>query len=184
MSGPTPPVVSTVVLGQRPPELERFLQQRRALGQDLYDEVWRGTYHVPPAAGLAHGRVQAELAVVLRAAAERTGLVMTGPFNFGGPDDYRVPDQGWHRVGASGTWLPTAALVVEVVSPGDESYDKLDFYATHLVDEVLVADPQLRQVRLWQLGDDGYDETGRSALLDVTAADLTAQLDWPPVNAG
>ena len=38
-------------------------------------------------------------------------------------------------------WLPTAALVVEVVSPGDETYDKLQFYACHNVDEVLIVDP-------------------------------------------
>lgn len=28
----------------------------------------------------------------------------------------RVPDGGLHRPGASGTWLPTAALVVEIGS--------------------------------------------------------------------
>jgi hypothetical protein len=29
----------TVVVGERPPELEALIQRRRQLGQDLYDEV-------------------------------------------------------------------------------------------------------------------------------------------------
>jgi Uma2 family endonuclease len=37
--------------------------------------------------------------------------------------------------------VPTAALVVEIVSPGDESYKKLDFYAAQAVDEVVIVDP-------------------------------------------
>lgn len=171
--------MSVLVLGDRPPELERFLERRRALGQDLFDEVWEGTYHVAPAPNFAHGRVEAELAAILRPAARQAGLVMTGPFNLGDPDDYRVPDQGWHRVRSGGTWLPTAALVVEVLSPGDESYEKLDFYAQHGVDEVLVADPSLRVVRLWELRGGRYEDTGRSGLLDLTAESLVAAVDWP-----
>ena len=171
--------MSTLVLGERPPELEQFLARRRALGQDRFDEVWGGSYHVAPAPNFSHGRVEAELAAVLRPAAERVGLVMTGPFNLGDPDDYRVPDQGWHRVRSGGTWLPTAALVVEVVSPGDESYEKFSFYAAHDVDEVLIADPSPRTIRLWRLCDGRYDETGRSDLLGLEVADLVAAVDWP-----
>lgn len=39
-----------VLLGDPPPEVEAYLARRRELGQDLYDEVWEGTYHVAPAA--------------------------------------------------------------------------------------------------------------------------------------
>ena len=171
--------MSTLVLGERPPELEQFLARRRALGQDLFDEVWGGSYHVAPAPSFSHGRVEAELAAALRPAAERVGLVMTGPFNLGESDDYRVPDQGWHRVRSGGTWLPTAALVVEVVSPGDESYEKFSFYAAHGVDEVLIADPSLRTIRLWRLRDGRYEEAGRSDLLGLDLADLVTAVDWP-----
>lgn len=117
--------MTTVVLGERPSELESFLERRRALGHDLFDEVWKGSYHAAPAPSFSHGRVEAELAALLRPAAQRADLVMTGPFNLGTPDDHRVPDQGWHRVKSAGTWLPTAAVVVEVVSPGDQSYEEV-----------------------------------------------------------
>ena len=35
-----------------------------------------------------------------------------------------------------------AVLVVEILSPGDETYDKLAWYAAGGVDEVLVVDPR------------------------------------------
>ncbi len=43
----------TVVLGPRPPELQALVERRRALGQDLHDEVWHGDYHVAPTLGTA-----------------------------------------------------------------------------------------------------------------------------------
>jgi hypothetical protein len=49
------------------------------------------------------------------------GLVTTGQFNVGGSEgDYRVPDLGLHRDFTDRVWYPTAALVAEIVSPGDE----------------------------------------------------------------
>jgi hypothetical protein len=60
--------------------------------------------------------------------------------------DFRAPDGGLHRPGAAGTWLPTAALVVEIVSPEDETWEKLPFYAAHDVDEVQIVDPAERKV--------------------------------------
>lgn len=72
----------------------------------------------------------------------------TGPFNLGRPDDFRVPGGGYHRGRPTGTFLATAAVVVEVVSPGDETFDKFDFYAGRDVEEIVLADPQRRVVRI------------------------------------
>jgi Uma2 family endonuclease len=36
--------------------------------------------------------------------------------------------------------------VVEIVSPDDESWAKLDFCAAHDVDDLLIVDPQKREV--------------------------------------
>ncbi len=52
-----------------------------------------------------------------------------------------MPDAGFHRRGPDSVFLLTAAVVVEVVLPGDKTYDKLNFYADHSVDEVIVANP-------------------------------------------
>jgi hypothetical protein len=63
----------------------------------------------------------------------------------------RLRDEGHdldalHRPGADGLWHPTAALVIEILSPADETIGKLPFYAAHAVDEILIVDPTKREV--------------------------------------
>jgi Uma2 family endonuclease len=171
--------VATLLLGERPPELEAWLERRRSLGQDRFDEVWEGVYHVAPSPTFEHAAVDAELAQQLGPRAKRRGLRYVSTVDIGELGDYRVPDSSVHRGTPSGAWHQTAALVVEVVSPGDESMAKFDFYARHEVDEVLVADPARRSIRLWQLREGTYDETGRSDVLDLAAAGLEQSIDWP-----
>ena len=172
--------MKTVVLGPRPAELEALIARRRELGLDLYDEIWEGSYHVVPAPRPAHGFVERRLAILLEPAADAHGLVGTGPFNLGERDDYRVPDGGYHRGLPDAVFVETAAIVVEVVSPDDETFANFDFYAAHAVDELLIADPATRSVRLFRLADGGrYVETDRSELLGIRADELTAAIAWP-----
>lgn len=171
--------MKTIILGEQPPEIVAFLARRRALDQDRSDEVWEGEYHVVPAPHFWHGQVDSELAALLHPPAKSAGLVVTSQFNLGAVDDYRVPDGGYHRAQLSTVWVPTAAIVVEVVSPDDETWEKFDFYARRAVEEVCVADPLSRQVRWFVLAGDAYEEAGASRILDVTAADLAARIDWP-----
>jgi len=108
-----------------------------------------------------------------------------GEFNLGESEhDFRVPDGGIHRPGAGGTWLPTAALVVEIVSPGDESWEKLPFYAAHAVGEVLIVDPQKRAVDWLSLHDGEYRPLQRSGLIALGASDIARAIDWPAVDGG
>lgn len=100
-------------------------------------------------------------------------------FNLGEPDDFRVPDGGYHRTPPGTLYVATAALLLEVLSPDDQTFAKFDFYARHGVDELIVADPLARTVRCWHLVDGAYAERGGSALLDVTTAQLVAGVDWP-----
>lgn len=170
----------TVVVGERPHELDEWIARRRALGQDTFDEVWSGEYHVVPAPGAGHARVYAEVSGLLRPAARQTGLVGSGPFNLGDPaDNYRVPDGGLHRGRPTGVYVPSAAAVIEVVSPGNETYDKFGFYAERGVEEIIVADPGNRVVQVWRLQSDRYTETRRSHLLNLDADHLTREVDWP-----
>ena len=77
-------------------------------------------------------------------------------------------------------WHPTVAIAIEVLSPGDETWDKLAFYAEHHVDELLVADPDKRTVRWLSLGADGtYGEVPGSRLIGLTAEELAARISWP-----
>jgi Uma2 family endonuclease len=169
----------TVVLGPRPAELEALVERRRALGQDLYDEVWEGEYHMAPAPHPWHGYLDQRLAVILEDLAGPSGLIVTGPFNLGAKDNFRVPDRGLHRKLPSTTFVPTAALVVEIVSPHDETWAKLGFYAEHGVDELLIVDPETRSVTWLDRGDDGYLEVADSRLLGVPVAQVADAIAWP-----
>jgi len=171
--------VRTVVLGQRPAELEAFLDRRRALGQDVFDELWDGVYHVAPASHLWHGYVDHVLAQLLGPSARAAGLVGTGPFNLGTADDYRVPDRGYHRSLPSAVWVETAAIVVEVVSPDDETWAKFDFYAAHEIDEICTADAVAGRLQWFVRAGPAYAEAEASGLLGVTVDDLAGQIPWP-----
>jgi Uma2 family endonuclease len=173
--------VRTIVLEPNP-EFDALLKQRQALGQDGHDELWEGEYHMAPMAHSSHGYVDDELAALLRPLARAAGLTGTGAFNLGSPDDYRVPDRGLHRGRPSGTYIPTAAIVIEIASPGDDTWQKLDFYAAHSVDELLIADPAKRSVTWLVLHAGRYVQAEYSPLLGVTTAKLAEQIDWPPVD--
>jgi hypothetical protein len=170
----------TIVVGPRPAELEALLERRRAIGADLYDEVWHGEYHMAPGPSGSHGWLDNELAVILHPLARRAGLFATGPFNLGEPDNFRVPDRALRREMRPAMWNPTAALVAEIRSPGDESWAKLPFYAEHGVDEVVIVEPDGQQVTWLARSGEGYAEVEHSAVLDVAVADVVAQITWPP----
>lgn len=170
----------TLVKDPPPAEFEALLERRRRLGQDLFDEVWDGVLHVNPAPHSRHGKVDAQLAALLYEPARAGGLVESGLLNLGEPEDLRVPDRALLRPGPDAVYLPTAALVVEIVSPGDDSWRKLDFYAAHHVDELLIVDPEKRQVDwlgLTAAGD--YAPLECSNLIDGGPADLSGRLNWP-----
>lgn len=173
--------VPTLVRDPPPVEFQALLERRRRLGQDLLDEVWDGVYHMNPAPHKRHLRVAQQLSVLLDAPAREAGLeAMIGIFNLGDPDDYRVPDGGIFRPGPDHTFEPTAELALEIVSPGDETWDKLPFYAAHNVNELLIVDPQQREVHWLALGSDGtYEPVQHSQLIDLSAAGLAAAIDWP-----
>ena len=108
-----------------------MLERRRRLGQDHFDEVWEGVLHMNPAPSGRHGDLESQLHVILRPLAQSAGLRMRGQFNLGQEADYRVPDAGLHHDDTDRVYYATAALVIEIVSPGDESWEKLPFYAAH-----------------------------------------------------
>ncbi len=122
---------------------QSLLEERRRNDGDRFDEMWEGVLHmVPPPSG-DHQRLSSEMLVALATLAKRRGLIgatETGLFPAGVDDDYRQPDlvfarpEAWSKRGLEGR----AALAVEVRSPNDETYDKLDWYVDVGVQEILV----------------------------------------------
>jgi Uma2 family endonuclease len=135
---------------------QALLDERRAKGLDKSDEMWEGELHMVPPPSDRHQEVGAELFMVLAPLAKQRGLLPrydpAGLFRPGVDNDWRVPDQMYARPehrserGIEGR----ASLVVEILSPHDETYQKLDWYASVGVGEVLVIEPMTRRVELYR----------------------------------
>jgi Uma2 family endonuclease len=108
-----------------------------------------------PSPSERHQAVAAELFLVLAPLAKARGLLPrydpTALYRPGVDNDYRVPDQVFAspEVRSERGIEGAASLVVEILSPNDETYRKLDWYAGVGVGEVLVIDPDTRRVELF-----------------------------------
>jgi Uma2 family endonuclease len=171
----------TLILDPPSARLYRLIEFRRRSGLDRLDEMWEGILHMVPTPSGEHADTTQQLAVLLDGPARAAGLSPTmGEFNLGdSEEDYRVPDGGLHRGRPKGVWHTTAALVVEIVSPGDETWAKRPFYARHHVDEFLIIDPLERTVQWLALEDGEYHSVDRSRLIDLGTEDLAGRIDWP-----
>jgi Uma2 family endonuclease len=134
---------------------QALLEDRRAKGLDKSDEMWEGELHMVPPPSDRHQALGTELFLLLAPLAKERGLLArydpSGLFRPGADDDWRVPDQMYARPEARSERgiEGNASLVVEILSPHDETYRKLDWYADVGVGEVLVIDPATRRVELF-----------------------------------
>jgi Uma2 family endonuclease len=146
-----------------PPDL---LAHRKRTGADAWDEMWNGVLHMAPSPNLNHQDFAAELEAWLRTYWTRPrrarvfhdcNLAPAG----GWSHDYRIPDliliTPDRLGGMRGDYFEgPPAVVVEIRSPGDESYEKLPFYAQLGVPEVWIIDRDTKQPELHRLGPQGY----------------------------
>jgi Uma2 family endonuclease len=171
----------TVILGPPPPEVEALIESRRKWGADRHDEVWNGDLHMSPAPRGRHARLQTKLTLLLDPLAVRAGLYLYHEINVGVPDDYRIPDLALLRNETDAAWYATAAVVVEIVSPHDETREKLPFYAAQGVEEAVIVDPVARTVAWLRSSGDSFVAVPHSPLLDTGVAEFARSIDWPPV---
>lgn len=139
----------------------QVIAARKKRGHDRYDEVWQGTYVMPPMPNLDHQDLVTQLATICRRVmGSRSGRVHAGA-NVSARDadwehDYRVPDvvvvkNGGRAIDRGTHWQGGPDFVIEVRSPGDRTRRKLPFYAALGVQEVLVIDRDSRKPFLYRL---------------------------------
>lgn len=148
---------------------EEILADRRRRGADHRDEVWDGVIHMVPPASMSHNKFQIDLAFALRRITDVRNLVLvmeTGVFEH--DKSYRVPDIsiGTQTQSSPRGW-DCAELVIEVLSPDDESRDKLSFYARLGIREVWLVDPVTRSFEILALRPSGYLPALRSDVLGI-----------------
>jgi Putative restriction endonuclease len=170
--------VKNVVLKNPPAVPISLIADRKRHGLDTHDEVWNGEYHMAPAASFNHSRTILRLIQLLAAAGDRVGLEPSVEFNLGDSTNFGVPDFGLHRGSPSGVWLDTAAVVGEVRSPNDETFERFNFYFEHGIEEILVADLTTTTVTWFLRTGSGFVESNKSALTKLTTSEIVAALDW------
>lgn len=172
--------VPTLTLDPAPPQPEALLEHGRAPGGDIFDKAWERIYHLTPSPDIGRSLLGSQLAVLLTPPARAGGLSVSEVFNLGHTkDDFRPPTSAYTAVAPR---MVTAAIVVEIVSPGDESWKKLPFYARHQVDEVLIVDPATRSLSWLALEGGEYRAAQRSRIIDRGTQGLAERIAWPKVG--
>ena len=164
------------------PVSEREIDDRRRLGIDSLDERWAGEWRLVNPPKLWHILLNSALYEVLAPLARDRGLLRAGDACglFGADDDWRVPDQTYARPeDAREEGFVSAELVVEIRSPGDDSYRKLPFYAARGVREVLIVHRD-RRAELYRRSAEGEMVAAAPAWSEVLDVDLGAVLACLP----
>lgn len=171
---------------------EAMVEERRRLGIDRQDERWEGEWHFVNPPKLWHPRLNYDLGFVLGPLARRVGLEPYGEATGVFADletDWRIPDQVYVRPDQEiEEGVVGAEFVVELRSPGDESYAKLPFYAARGITEALIAhrDRRFELYRLGANGDYQLVEDGRSVVLGITLSTVAGpklRITWSDGSA-
>lgn len=178
--------------------LESVVEMRRKSGAGRLDECWEGVWHLTdPTARHQEiaGRIYRIHAQVVED--ERLGSVWIS-INVTDRErtwmeNHRCPDGAVILRGNPGRWVEESRaaflggpdLVVEVRSPDDETLDKLPFYASLGVREVLMIDQRDSAPQLWRLEGGRYREvSGVSEVtgLEYLAAAAALEVRHPPTG--
>ena len=151
--------MKAVILEVSPADLAR----RKTTGEDRFDEMWEGVLHLSPAPAFEPQRIIAELLVFLVPLLKRTvrGIVVPGINVFRADDNYRIPDLSFVAAGREEVLAEDGArggpaAVIEIRSPGDETYDKFPFYGALGVREIVVIPRDEKKPEVHRLAGDRY----------------------------
>ena len=160
------------------PELSASLiKDRQARGIDHHDEVWEGVYVMTPAPNNEHQELVFELGFVLREVVTlaNLGKVLPGTNITDQRQDwtknFRCPDvvvflKDSHAEDRDTHWLGGPDLAIEIVSPDDQTREKLSFYEQVGTRELLIVDRDPWQLELYRLVDEKLTLVGNSSLPD------------------
>jgi len=172
--------MSSVLFRSPPPAVGAMLDERHRNGTDRFDEVWDGVYVVNPPPSFRHSTVAGLIFDLFRPHAEQRGLVVCREVGVGRPDDHRIPDVVVARIADLDDrqhYLLTAAIVVEVLSPG-ERVDKRPFYLSCGVTEIVLVDASSGTADWLALTPDGtgYAPLALSSVLPLGPDEVVALL--------
>jgi len=147
---------------------EHILEWRARTGADQWDEMWDAVLHMPPAPNGEHRELEGALEYWLRdrwcpaggnKVFHQINLARPG----GWPDDYRIPDlvllaPGRFGIDRNEYFEGAPTVVVEIHSPGDETIEKMPFYARLGVPELWIIDRDTKAPQIHVLADGRYEK--------------------------
>jgi Uma2 family endonuclease len=156
------------------PEVPDYmLQERKRTGADRWDEMWEGVLHMTAAPNKRHTRLQVKMHNWLdehwaRPRGNQVDLLVNVASVGGWPHDYRIPDlvlltPDRFSIDHEDYYEGAPTVVVEIRSPGDETWDKLVFYANLGVPEVWIVDRDTRVPQVLQLVEGAYEQVRSGA---------------------
>lgn len=156
------------------PILERdVIAQRQANGSDRWDEVWEGVYVLMPMPNDEHQVLVLRLGSLLDDtvgipldARVRPSVNMSDRIE-GWNTNYRCPDLVVYLRDSDAEchdtfWFGGPDFAIEIVSPRDRTRQKLDFYASIGMQELLIIDRDPWSLELLQLRDGELRPVGRA----------------------
>jgi Uma2 family endonuclease len=155
--------------------LDRLIEERKRLGLDLHDEVWEGMYVMPSMPSIAHQELVHDLGIVFDEVIRKRkrGKVYPGANvsdrRSGWEENYRIPDvlvvlQGGRAVDCGTHVQGGPDFLVEIESPGDDTEEKVPFYGSIGVRELLIIHRDRRTLRLLRLEGDELVEVKTTTL--------------------
>ena len=162
------------------PELLARIEQRHATGLDLWDVWWVGVYGIVTAPTREHQRLLKTLVNLLDTRIADPASEVLPDINIGlDKQDARVPDIAVLKVDVqltSPAFVETAEMVVEILSPGERSSEKLPFYARWGVGEYVEIDLAHRTVQMLRNQDDRWLPIERCQVVDLSLDEVLALL--------
>ncbi|MFQ5732084.1 MAG: Uma2 family endonuclease [Planctomycetaceae bacterium] len=158
-----------------PETTEQLIARRRDMGVDQYDEVWDGVYVMSPMANNEHQSFVGRLNTAFEIAVEwaKLGVSIPGVNVSDRKDDwqsnYRVPDvavflNDTQAENCDTFWYGGPDFAVEIVSPGDKTREKLDFYAKVGTRELLIIDRDPWALELCRFADGKLASTHKASV--------------------
>jgi Uma2 family endonuclease len=170
----------------------QVLAKRAGSDGDQYDEVWEGVYIVAPLPNDEHQEIVSALDAILHeiVAWPRIGKVRPGvnlsDREEGWEHNYREPDvavflRGTKAVNCGTHWRGAADFLVEIISPGERTRDKIPFYSGLGVVELLIVDRDPWTLEFYRHQNGRLEKVGQSTLsapevLESKTVGLTFQL--------
>ncbi|HKD36514.1 MAG TPA: Uma2 family endonuclease [Pirellulales bacterium] len=145
---------------------QQLLESRRRTGADQWDEMWEGVLHMAPSPNREHQALEYQLHRWLDDHwATPSGGRVYEQINVAGSgkwtENYRIPDlvlltpERFH-IDRNEYFDGGPDAVIEIHGPGDESYEKLEFYSKLGVREVWIIDRDSKQPEIFEAASGGY----------------------------